>query len=313
MRGRPFSITGLVFTVVTALIVGALPMHAAPTGTILGTVRDATGAVIAGVEVKVLNTATNFSRTALTDSLGDYILTSLPLGNYMITATLQGFKQSVIQNIVLQVDQQARVDISLQVGEISTKVEVTETQSLLVTDTSAVGQVIENKKIVDLPLNGRNFTQLAALTPGALTSQVTGAVGEQHGFTTVQVAGGQSSKTEFLLDGVSNQEQLFDGVQFVPSVDAIQEFKVQSNAFSAEYGRGTALINATIKGGTNEYHGTAFEFLRNDHLDARNFFDRGKGILKQNQFGGTLGGPVIKDRTFFFGNYDGTRLRRGLT
>jgi hypothetical protein len=302
-------------------------VSAAPTGTILGTIRDAGGAVASGVTVTALHIETNQSRTTVTDSHGDYILSSLAIGVYKVTAEMRGFKLSVAPQVILQVDQKARVDFALEVGAVTDQVTVESASPLVASESSAIGQVIDNRKIVELPLNGRDFTQLAALTPGVLTSQTTNVVGEQTGFTTVQAGGGGVNKTEFLLDGVSNQEQLFDGVQFRPSVDLIQEFKVQENSFSAEYGRGSAIINATTRAGTNEYHGSLFEFLRNEKLDARNFFSPSKTPNKQNQFGGVIGGPLPlphfgeggpsivdgKDRTFFFFGYEGQRIRRGLT
>lgn len=294
------------------LLLGSMCV-AAPTGTILGTVRDQSGASVSGAQVMIRSTLTNQSRSTSTDDRGNYIATALPLGAYLIEVTYTGFKSATAGEITLQVDQQARIDFTLEVGDASTKVQVSDIVSLVSTDTSSVGQVIDNKKIVDLPLNGRNFTQLAALTPGALTTQVTGTSAPLTGSTTVQVSGSQYMKTEFLFDGISSQEQGLDGIQFLPSVDAVAEFKVQSNSFAAEYGRGAAIINATIKSGTNEFHGVLFEFLRNDKLDARNFFSPSRGVFKQNQFGGTLGGPIVRNRVFFFGNYEGMRLRRGLT
>ena len=291
------------------LILSILSLHAAPTATILGTVRDASGAVVPNASVQALHAETSQTRTATSDTSGNFVLSSLPLGSYSVRVTVGGFKQAVASAITLQVDQQARVDFQLEVGETSTSVEVSASSALLVTDTSAVGQVVDNKKIVDLPLNGRNFTQLAALTPGAIMA----GNGALTASPRIQVSGGQNSKTEFLLDGISNQEQGLDGIQFLPSVDAIQEFKVQSNSFAAEYGRGTAIVNATIKAGTNEYHGTLFEFFRNDKLDARDFFAKERGKLKRNQFGGAIGGPILANRLFFFANYEGNRVRRGVT
>ncbi len=296
-----------------ALLLTAISAFSAPSGTILGTIRDGSEAVIAGAKLSAANKATGQIRTANTDAQGNFVLSSLPIGAYTVTAQSTGFKQSVVSEVVLQVDQQARLDFTLEIGDATTRIEVSTAPPLLVTDSSAVGQVVDNKKILDLPLNGRNFTQLAALTPGALTTQVTGQAGPLTGSTKVQIAGGQSSKTEFLIDGISSQEQGLDGVQFVPSVDAIGEFKVQSNAFAAEYGRGTAIINATIKSGGNELHGTLFHFLRNEKLDARNFFSPTKGAYRQNQFGATAGGAIVKNKLFFFGNYEGNRIRRGLT
>lgn len=288
----------------------SVTVFADPAATIVGRVTDATGAVVQKVTVSVVNNATNLERHTLTSDSGDFELPLLPItGSYTLKATRTGFQTQQINGIVLQVDQQARFDIKLTVGNVSEKIEVAESAPLINTDNATVGQVIDNKTIVELPLNGRNFTQLATLTPGAIQ----GSPGSNTGFTTISINGGQAPKTEFLLDGISNQEQLYNGVQFTPSVDAIQEFKVEGNAFSAEYGRGDAVINATIKAGTNRFRGVLWEFLRNDALDARNFFDNGKSPYRQNQFGGTLGGPIIRNKTFFFVNYEGTRIARGLT
>ena len=320
MKRHKLSMSGLLVSVVLLSIVFVPSVQAAPTGSILGTIRDANGSVVSGATVTALHIETNLSRSVVTDNNGDYIIASLPIGAYKITAALQGFKQAVIPEIVLQLDQKARIDINLEVGDITNQVTVAGMAPLVETESSSVGQVVDNQKIVDLPLNGRDFTQLAALTPGVLTSQTTGQVGEQTGFTMVQAGGGGSNKTEFILDGVTNQEQLYDGVQFRPSVDTIQEFRVLENSFSAEYGRGSAIINATTKAGTNEFHGSLFEFLRNEKLDARNFFAPSKPVNKQNQFGGAIGGPVRlpgifngKNSTFFFYGFEGLRIRRGLT
>ncbi|HWB96913.1 MAG TPA: carboxypeptidase regulatory-like domain-containing protein, partial [Bryobacteraceae bacterium] len=291
-------------------LLAAVAVMADPSATIVGKVTDSTGAVVPQATVSVVNQATNLERHTLTSASGDFELPLLPItGKYTLTISKTGFQTEQIPGIVLQVDQVARIDAKLNVGSISQKVTVEEAAPLVNTENATVGQVIDNKTIVDLPLNGRNFTQLATLTPGAIQ----GAPSGNTGFTTISVNGGQAPKTEFLLDGVSNQEQLYNGVQFTPSVDAIQEFKVLANSFSAEYGRGDAVINSTIKSGTNEFHGVLWEFLRNDAVDARNFFDNGKSPYRQNQFGGTLGGPIIHNKTFFFVNYEGTRIVRGLT
>ncbi|MBO0720602.1 MAG: carboxypeptidase regulatory-like domain-containing protein, partial [Blastocatellia bacterium] len=323
MKSRRYSIVGLLVSLLAAAllpIVFVSSVQGAPSGTILGTIRDSNGSVVTGATVMALHIETNQSRSAVTDGNGDYIIASLPIGTYRITVTMTGFKQAIVPKVILQVDQKARIDFGLEVGEIANQVTIEGTAPVVDTESSSVGQVIDNKKIVDLPLNGRDFTQLAALTPGVLTTQTTGQVGEQTGFTMVQAGGGGSNKTEFLLDGITNQEQLFDGVQYRPSVDTLQEFRVLENSFSAEYGRGSAIINATTKAGTNSFHGSLYEFLRNDHLDARNFFAQDKPINKQNQFGGTIGGPVKvpglfdgKNSTFFFYGFEGLRIRRGLT
>lgn len=277
------------------------------TATIVGRVADPSGAVLTGAKVTARNTATGFERSTQTTQSGDYELPLLPItGVYNLTVTQDGFQTSELTGITLQVDQRARFDVQLNVGAVSERVTVQESTPIVNTESGSIGQVIGNKKIVDLPLNGRNFTQLASLLPNAITG-TSGTVGA----TTVTVSGGRNSKTEFLLDGISINEQLFDGVALRPSVDAIQEFKVQANSFSAEFGRGNAILNATIKGGTNEIHGSVYEFLRNDKFDARNFFLARKAAYRQNQFGTAVGGPIRKDKDFFFLNYEGLRVRQG--
>ena len=263
-----------------------------PTATILGRVTDPSGAAIAGAAVKVRNEATGIERSTLSTASGDFEVDLLPItGRYTLTVGNQGFETEQISGIPLQVDQQARFDVALKIGSVSQTVTAqAEAPGGEHRVPRSIGQVIENRTILELPLNGRNFAQLATLTASAVVGPPNGS---PTGFTTISVSGGHAGKTEFLLDGVTNQEQLFDGIQFTPSVDAIQEFKVQANAFSAEYGRGDAIINGTIKAGTNEFHGDLYEFLRNSYLDAKNFFNTGaKARLQQNQFGATLGGPI---------------------
>jgi Carboxypeptidase regulatory-like domain len=280
-----------------------------PTATILGRVTDPSGSSVAGAAVKVLNEATGIERSTVSTATGDFAVTLLPInGRYTLSVSSQGFEAYRISGIQLQVDQDARFDVALKIGSISQTVTAQAEAPVVNTDSGSIGQVIENRTILELPLNGRNFAQLATLTASA----VTGPPNSLTGFTTIAVSGGHAAKTEFLLDGITNQEQLFDGIQFTPSVDAIQEFKVQANAFSAEYGRGNAVINGTIKSGTNQFHGDVYEFLRNSYLDAKNFFNTGpKAKLEQNQFGATLGGPIKRNKTFFFLNYEGTRTSQG--
>ncbi len=286
---------------------------AQPTATIVGRVSDSGGGVLPGAKVSARNTSTGLERFTTTTMTGDYEIPLLPIaGRYTLGITKDGFQAYESTGITLQVDQRARFDVTLQVGSVTEKIVIEAISPMVNTETGAIGQVVSNKIIVDLPLNGRNFVQLAALLPNAIigTSGTAGA-------TVVAVSGGRQSKTEFLLDGISINEQLFDGVVLRPSVDAIQEFKVQANSFSAEYGRGNAILNATIKSGTNQFHGAVYEFLRNDKLDARNFFLPRKALYRQNQFGVAVGGPVRlpkfngRDKSFFFLNYEGTRIRQG--
>jgi hypothetical protein len=284
-------------------------LFAQSTASILGRVTDSTGAIVSAATVTARNDATGIERTGVSTSTGDFELPLLSVtGTYTLTVSKSGFETQRVSGIILQVDQKARFDVSLKVGSISENIIVRAATPVVNTDSGSVGQVIDNQTIVSLPLNGRNFAQLATLTASAQT----GASSGETGFTTISISGGYAGKTEFLLDGISNQEQLYSGIQFTPSVDAIQEFKVQSSSFSAEYGRGDAIINGTIKAGTNEFHGDLYEFLRNNALDARNFFNVGdKAQLQQNQFGGTFGGPIVHNRTFFFVNYEGSRVRQG--
>ncbi len=290
------------------LFLASSAVWAQSTASIVGRVSDSSGAVVSGAKVTVRNSASGFERSTVTTDTGDYELPLLPItGAYSLSVSKQGFQTQELTGIVLQVDQRARLDISMKLGSISEIVTIEETAPVLNTESGSIGQVVSNKNIVDLPLNGRNYTQLATLLPNAVV-QTQGTAGS----TVVSVSGGRLGKTEFLLNGISINEQLFDGVAIRPSVDAIQEFKIVSNSFSAEYGRGNAVMLATIKSGTNQLHGVAYEFLRNDALDARNTFLAKKAPYRQNQFGAAAGGKIIKDRMFLFLNYEGTRIRQGL-
>lgn len=285
------------------------------TARITGTVTDTTGSVIPGVEITMTYVRTNRQTVAVTNEQGRYLSAPLPIGEYRVQAELPGFKRLVRSGIILQVQKTAVVDCTLEVGEISERVEVTADAPLLNTQEGSQGQVIDNKRIVDLPLNGRDYIQLALLAAGAI--QPIG--GRAGGFS----SGGQrTTQNNYLLDGIDNNsvELATAGrrAEMVkPSIDAIQEFKVQSNSYSAEFGHGTgAVVNLTTKSGSNNFHGTVYEFLRNEALDAKNFFDRPdqpKPPFKRNQFGFSLGGPIVRDRTFFFGDYEGTRIRESRT
>src|SRR4051812_36892962 len=267
----------------------AIPVWAQSAATIVGRVTDSSGAILSGARVTAINKSTNLERSTITSDTGDFEVPFLPVsGTYTLNVAHEGFQSQELTGIVLQVDQRARFDVSMKVGSVSEKVQVEDSAPIVNTESGSIGQVVSNKKIVDLPLNGRNFVQLASLLPNAITG-TSGTVGG----SVVAISGGRQTKTEFLLDGISINEQLFDGVVLRPSIDAILEFKVQANSFAAEYGRGNAILNATIKSGTNAIHGTVFEFLRNDVLDARNFFLAKKAPYRQNQFGFALGGPVV--------------------
>ncbi|HKX32937.1 MAG TPA: TonB-dependent receptor [Blastocatellia bacterium] len=294
-------------------------------GTFLGFVTDRSGARIHGAKVTVINEATGLTRIVTTDASGEYGVVLLPVGRYTLTFEAWDFMPRSISGVVLELGQRARIDVALEVGPVSELITVNwaSAASLARTETAEVGEVIENKRIAELPLNGRLFLQLAQLTPG-VAENARGSFGQQLSGIfgpRITVMGARESDNYFTLDGVTLTDRFYNTLSAPLSADAIQEFKVQSNLYSAEAGTlGGAQINIAIKNGTNDLHGSAYGFLRNDNLDARNFFDRqltlespAKPEFRQNQFGGTVGGPLIKNRGFFFGNYEGLRLAKALT
>jgi Carboxypeptidase regulatory-like domain/TonB dependent receptor len=289
------------------------------TGTFLGYVTDTSGATISGAKITATNEATGLTRTVATNSSGEYVLALLPVGQYTLTFAAPNFKRRAVKKAVLELDQRTRIDVVLEIGSVNEVITVdgARDSSLVRTETAEAGEVIENRRIVELPLNGRLFLQLAQLTPG-VTTNPRGGFGEQLAGITgprITVMGARESDNYFTLDGVGLTDRFYNTLSAPLSVDAIQEFKVQSNLYSAEAGTlGGAQINIAIKSGTNDLHGSLYEFVRNDALDARNFFDLvAKPEFRQNQFGGTVGGPMIRNRAFFFGNYEGLRLAKSLT
>jgi hypothetical protein len=302
------------FALLVVLLHTGFAVAQVSTGTLNVVTDDASGAVVAGAAVTITNNNTGLTRSGVTDARGEYRATFLPSGEYNVAVQSPGFKRASIGRFVLQVDQNASVRLTLTPGDVVETIEVREATPLLESDTSSLGQVIDNKKILDLPLNGRNAFGLGLLAGN--TTQVFG-MGTNLPFI---AGGGRFSANEVLLDGLDNNTTVTNGaigrsgIAMLPSVDAVQEFKVKTNAFSAEFGRSAgALVTATIKSGTNAFHGSAFEFLRNEKLDANNFFTNAAGLnrapFRQNQFGAVFGGRIIRDRTFFFADYQGTRQR----
>jgi hypothetical protein len=287
---------------------------------IVGAISDASGAPMEGVVVSVTNESTNTGSSATTDSSGAYTAVNLIPGSYRINASRQGFRPMVFRNFVLQVGQSARLDITMEIGAVEQAVEVTGTIPLLQTENASVGQVIGSEAVSALPLNGRNFVQLAILAPGVsgLDYAQPGTINTgkrpdelRPGGTALQANGALSQSNQVLLDGIDNTEMISQTFIVRPAVEGIQEFKVLTNNAGAEYGRSVgAVVVVTTKSGSNQFHGSLFEFLRNDKLDARNFFarsDAAKPPFKLNQYGASFGGPVRRDRTFFFLNYEGYR------
>ena len=299
---------------------GATLVAQLQSGRILGTVYDPQHAGIPGATVVITNLATNIAKTVITDSEGNYAVTPLDPGNYRVSAEIPGFQTTVREGLPLTVGQAARVELTLSLGGLSTEVKVTGEAPLLNTESATLSQVISNEQIVDMPLNGRGFFELARLTSGVALLPPTGNVQTvrpeiANGNVIGGVAGGQ---TRFLLDGVDVTEEHQGGTWIQTSVDALQEFSVQQNAYSAEFHGAGATFNVTTKSGGNMFHGSLFEFLRNDAFDSKNFFAATKEKLDRNQYGGTFGGPVVipgfydgKGKTFFFASYEGQRRQQG--
>jgi hypothetical protein len=282
-------------------------------GAITGRVMDRSGAAVPGAKVVVTNQETGAVRETESSSEGLYQVPTLPPGTYRLEATQPGFKAASVTNLQLLIDQTARVDLTLEVGEVSERVTVEAAATQLKTDTPTIGQVIEGRPVVELPLNGRNFLQLASLSagvaPATLASSESARLGRAQ--LTAHVAGGRGSFNSFLIDGQESRGARFGETSILPPPDVVREFKIQRNFYSAEYGSSPGVISVAIKNGTNQFHGSVYHFLRNDVFDSPGFFDGGnKPPFRLNQFGATFGGPIIRDKTFFFGGWESRRQRR---
>src|SRR6202171_1933100 len=302
-----------------ALTLGEIALGQKDAASIVGIVEDPSGAVVPGAQITITDADRGTSFVTSTDGSGNYVAVPLKIGRYTVKVGKKDFNTAVIGPFDLQLGQRREVNVKLQIGEALQNVRVKAVPSLE-TQTSDLGQVIDNRTINDLPLNGRNFSQLALLSAGIAPAEPGAANEGTFGFSS---NGARSYQNNYLLDGIDNNSNITDfetGASYViqPSVDAVEEFKVQTNGYSAEYGRGNgAVLNATIKSGSNEFHGSVFEFFRNDKLDGRNFFEVKRGAYQRNQFGATLGGPVRlphlddgTNRSFFFVDYEGLRLRQ---
>src|SRR5579863_7340379 len=288
-------------------------------GAITGTVQDSTGAVVPDAQVTLVNTDQGLTLQTKTNGSGGYTFSPVKIGNYEISVTAKGFSKTTQKNVKVQVAQVVQANVTLKPGAATETVEVSTAPPLLQTEEASVGQVIGENEVNNLPLNGRNFTFLAQLGAGMQTPQADTRGNAASGAFSAN--GLRPAQNNYLLDGIDNNSNAVDflnGTNYVilPPVDAIQEFKVQTADFSAELGRSAgAVLNATVKSGTNSIHGAAWEFFRNDKLDAADYFENNtglkKGELRQNQFGASIGGPILKNRLFFFGDYEGKRRVQG--
>jgi hypothetical protein len=293
------------------------------TATLVGTVTDPSGAAVPKANVSITMAGTNVSRMVLSNESGDFTIPGLQPGSYQLTGEHEGFKRTVVAGIELLVNQTARVDVVLQVGGLAESISVTGASPLVASETSSVGQVIGTNQIEDLPVNGRAVYQLAVLSPATTPMAPTSYAGQQRpmpgglGSPVFSAGGGRDNANGYLVDGIEAVDPHYMTPSMFPPMDSMQEFKIQTNSYSAEFGRFAVQVNATTKSGTNNFHGTLEEFFRNNALNAANFFTNFAGLpqapLRYNLFGGTLGGRIIRNRTFFFAAYEGTRIRNGIT
>ncbi len=299
-----------------------LPCSAQSSANLYGTVTDAGGAAIPSAKVKVTDVATGVVTNTTSDSSGNYSFPSLAPAGYTVTVEAPGFKTEELKGIILAVNQKAREDVKLQVGSVDSTVEVTTAAPLVDTSSASVGTVIDQREVVDLPLNVRRFGALAILVPGTVPDAGAGGVsggfanssfGSPFSESTYAANGARSSSNNTLIDGVDSRNLTFGGFAVQPSPDAVQEFKIQTNIYDAAFGKTAgSTINLITKSGTNSFHGSIYEFLRNDVLDASNYFNPVKPELRRNQYGAALGGPIWRSKKlFFFGNYEGLRLVQG--
>lgn len=293
------------------------------TATLVGTVSDESGAAVPNATLELTRTDTGITRTITSNERGDFTIPGLEPGVYRLAGEHAGFKRTVTDNVELLVNQTARVDIVLQVGAVADSIEVTGVSPLVASETSSVGQVINTGQIADLPVNGRAVYQLAVLSPGTAPQSPTSYAGGQRpmpgglGSPVFSAGGGRDNANGYLVDGIEAVDPHYMTPSMFPPMDSMQEFKIQMSSYSAEFGRFAVQVNATTKSGTNMFHGTLEEFFRNNALNAANFFTNFAGLpqspLRYNLFGGTIGGPIIHNRTFFFAAYEGTRIRNGST
>jgi hypothetical protein len=288
------------------------------TGSISGTVRDAQGAVIPGVAVTARNTQTGVVQTIQTDSVGFYNFPALAIGNYDLSFQRTGFQVYQEKDLVINVDTALRVDAVLEVGTVTQEVTVTAAAAQIDTRTTQMGEVIADTKMVSLPLNGRSYTDLLALQPGVTpisAGEYSGAMQPSGNLNagTLSISGMRENMNGYMVNGATVEEGIWDAAAVIPDLDSIAEFRILTNNFDAEYGNYSGgQVNVATKSGTNQFHGDLFEFLRNSDLDSRNFFSPARGVFHQNQFGGTLGGPIRRNKIFFFADYQGTRQVIGI-
>ena len=302
------SIRGLL----VCLSLGA-PLLAQTSGELRGTVKDPSGLVIAGAKVTAKQQGAGVARSTVTDAKGDFVLPAVPVGEYSVEIETEGFKKFVQEHVDVTLGHVIVVDATLEIGSVTQTVTATEAAALVETTSTQLGAVMNSRAVVNLPLNTRDTYELLQLQPGVQSQQGYALFAGSDNAGVVSVNGGRGRANNFSVNGGDANDQFIATPAIQPSPDAIQEFRVLTNTFDAEYGRNSgSVVNVVTKGGTNAIHGDAFEFFRNRDLNTRGFFDSINPQFNQNQFGGTLGGPIKKDRTFFFASIEDRQIVQGL-
>src|SRR5215475_8777986 len=289
------------------------------TASIQGTVSDQSGAAVVGAKVTVKNTALGIERTTQTSATGAYEIPALPPGAYDVQVQMAGFEAQIAKAVPLEVSHNSVQNFGLKVATTTEVVTVEASAPIVETTTVSVGQVINQRTVQEIPLNGRHFVDLGLLIPGSVTPPQNGfltAPLRGQGSFAFNTAGNREDTVNFMVNGINLNDMVQNQITFQPSINTVSEFKVDNSTFSAEYGRNSgAIVNIATRSGTNDFHGEAFEFYRKENLDARNFFNpdtQKQSPFKRNQFGGNLGGPIVKNKTFFFATYEGLRQRQQL-
>src|SRR5262249_24653094 len=301
------------------LILAALgSLFAQSTATLLGRITDPSGAVVANAQITVRNQATAEERTAQTDRSGTYQVAALPVGTYLVEVRSPGFQTEIVRDLGIQVEQTAVQDFQLRIGDVSQQVIVTSNAPLVERASISVGQVIDQKTVQQIPLNGRYFLDLGLLIPGSVTPSQSGfstTPSRGVGALAINTAGNREETVNYMINGITLNNLAFESISFQPSINTIREFRVDNSTFSAEYGQTSgAIANIATRSGANQFHGELFDFFRNDAFHARNFFNFASSEpppFKRNQFGGSLGGPIVRNKAFFFFSYEGLRQRQG--
>ncbi len=309
----------LIAVTTACAIIGATTVHAQSTATVSGIVKDPTGAVVPGAQITLHSLATGADRSVTSDSAGNYSLPSLQPGNYSVSASSSGFALFTIKSLVLEVDQKVNLNIPLSLASAGETVEVGGTAPLIESGTATVGEVLDKQVVQEIPLNGRHFLDLTTLTPGGVIAPATGSLTAPSrgvGAFSFDTAGNREDSVNFQINGINLNDINNAQIVFQPSIDTTSEVKIDNSTFSAEYGRNSgSIVNVSTRSGTNQFHGEVFDYLRNNSFDARNFFNP-KGTaqiaLKRNNFGGAIGGPIWKNKTFFFASYEALRQHQGL-